>query len=187
MKSSTKWEAYQRLAEHIPTNYLCKHVLCRTTADVQAAWPQVEDGKGKSGFRTDSGGDLSPFIHMATLDEALALVNKHGSDLVYLPCQYVLADVCGKAIRIDDDSVLIEWALCPNAREFDAGRVDGVKHIVLGPASYALWGDSVFRSYSPSLARSLHFDILYRELLWSGLEESAWSFDKVHYRIVLWG
>lgn len=162
-------------------------MLCRTADDVRAAWPEVEDGEGKAGFRTDSGSDLSPFIHAATLDEALALVKKHGSSLVYLPCQYVLADVCGKAVRIDEDSVLVEWAHCANAREFDAGRVADARHIVLGPASCVVWGDTVLRSVAPIHGRQWHFDVLYQELLLSGLQETAWSFDRLRHRMVLWG
>lgn len=188
MRGSAKWDAYERLAKRVPVNYLCKHVLCTTAEDVVRAWPEVDDGRGKAGFRTDSGMDMSPFIHIATLEQALALVKKYGSKLVYLPCQYVLADVCGKAVRVDDESVLVEWANCPNAREFDAGRVEDVRHIVLGPASYVVWKeDTVLRCVSPDFARHLHFDVLYRELLWSGLEMSAWSFDKIRNRIVLWG
>ena len=181
-----KWEAYQRLVARVPEPHLSVHILCRNADEVRQAWSQVASATNRVGVRTDMAGGAAglPFIHKATLDEALNLVAEHEGHLVFLLAQYVEGDIHGKAIRLDEDAVLVEWGNCATAREFDAGKC-ATEHVVLGPWTHAVWGEQVWRCEAVT-RQPAHLRTLYRVFQMSGLSESTWSLTH-DGRVVLWG
>lgn len=181
-----KWEAYRRLASTVPAEHLSLHVLCQDADQARRAWRRVATAQGRAGVRTDlpGGGVGLPFAYRATFDEAIGLIERWGQRYVYLLAQPVDAKINGKALRLDDDTVLVEWGTCETARDFDAGRCHA-EHAIVGTWPHAVWGEQVVACVAPSM-QPRHLQTLYRIFLQSGLTESAWSYT-TDERIILWG
>jgi len=190
-----KWDAYLQLTKHIPERYLCGHRLCRTDEELGVAWYQLENEVGKCGVRTDQkgGGVGLPFRHHLRYFQARAFartVRKQG--LVAILAESIDADINGKAVRLDEDTVLVEWAYCETARDFDVAAVDCAASILVSQHRWhPLSPDGCPRkAYTPEEAAgrfNLGLGRLYQLLLSSGLPETAWSSTEKERRLVLWG
>ena len=187
MTTSAKWEAYTRLRDRIPACYLCRTEFCCDAEELREAWPKVANKDGIACLRTDKrNGFVTPFLPFITLEKALGFVQLHGAEFYYLPNEPLQAHTNGKAVKIDEESVLVEWGYCETARDFDAGRCEATS-IAIGYGSYTVWGETVLRCSRPVYWRHLRLHVVHRELLYSGLKESAWSLTDEDKRVVFWG
>lgn len=184
-----KWEAILALREKLPARMIPGAALCRTEDEVVQAWGHIADDRNYATLRTDKplGGLNLPFMYNNSLEEGLRFVRGlQGRDLAFIVNEAIVGRINGKAVRVDATSVVVEYAECQSAREVDAGRVN-VQQIALSDGPTVVWGETVLKAQRPEWCPELQLDVLYRELLRSGLKESAWSMTDAEHRLVLWG
>jgi hypothetical protein len=126
-----------------------------------------------------------PFLAFVPLWRAAEFCRRHGSRYIYLINEPIRCDINGKAVQIDDDTLVVEWGRCQTARDFDVGKVAATS-IAIGPNNWAVWGESVLRCHKPEYCTHMQLDVLYKELFRSGLKETCWSLTR-DGRLIFWG
>lgn len=184
-----KWEAILALREKLPARMIPGAALCHTENEVVQAWAHIADQRNYATLRTDrpQGGLNLPFMYNNSLEEGLRFVRSlRGRDLAFIVNEAIVGRINGKAVRVDATSVVVEYAECQSAREVDAGRVN-VLQVAISDGPTGVWGETVLKAQRPAWRQGLQLDVLYREMLRSGLAESAWSITDAEHRLVLWG
>lgn len=191
-----KIERLKWIENNLGPEFVLKYFLCKNWEEINKAIDFFENQKNSWGMRTDMREGiiqsyLSPFLFHGNRKDAFKIWNKNREFLYYIIYENILVYLCnGVAVRVDEEHIIIEF----NDKEPDSPQRDMYKHpqnlriIGVGPLSMILHPkrhDLLVRCFNPEETMIYSFEIIYRLMIYSTVEEITFSI-KPSGKIIIW-